>query len=192
MKKASKPTLEISSWQRGSFSHFGVPGLPLSAISGYAIALPIALEHYMPYLIAIILLGVVFGVILFLKRNKVTKPTPNHQGSFNPIFPSEYGGNTYALDQQPGVIFFCTEGALKGQEFPLAVEGIIGNDPQAKISLPNEAISAKLSQEGGQYTLRGLNGKSFIHNEKNTPEAKLSSGDTLIFGKITMKVQVNS
>jgi hypothetical protein len=146
----------------------------------------------MPYLIAIILLGAVVGVVLFLRKKKATEPVAAHQGSFDAIFPSQYGGNTYEATQVAGVVFFCTEGALKGKEFPLAADGIIGGNPQAQIPLPNETISAKLTHEQGQYILRGINGKSFTHNEKNTTEATLAPGDTLTFGKITMKVQVNS
>ena len=146
----------------------------------------------MPYLIAIVVLGLAVGVFFFLKSKKPAEPTPaKHQGEFNAIFPSQYGGNTYEATQQAGVIFFCTEGALKGKEFALT-EGLIGGDPQAKLALPNEATSAQLSLENGKYLLRSVNGQSFNHNDKTTTEARLSSGDTLTFGKITMKLQVNS
>jgi hypothetical protein len=172
---------------------FGALGLPLICVSGYAVAPQIAPEYLMPlYLIVLVVVVVAAGAFFFLQKKKAkpAETTTAHQGSFAPIFPSQYGGNTYSMDQQAGVVFFCTQGPLAGKEFPLPVEGTIGDDPQAKIQLPNEKCSAKLSQENGQYMLRSANGQSFTHNDKSTTEAKLSSGDTLGFGKNIMKVQV--
>jgi hypothetical protein len=170
-------------------------GLPLICISGYAAVDSISLfawELSMPfYLIAILLVLAAVAFFATRKKKQPAAPPVKHQGEFQGIFPSQYGGNTYEMTQSAGVVLFSTGGPSQGKEFPFAVDGVLSSAPQAQVSLSDQEVAAKLSQENGQYILRSTNGKTFSHNDKPTSEAKLASGDTLTFGAHVLKVQVN-